>query len=374
MDFSKFRASGDLSDITIIVDAQEYKLHKFPLSAKSDYFWECARAKPGGDELFKVELRDFPGGKDVFEQVADFCYNMSLNLSKKNVVLVRCAAEYLKMSGQGNLKDLSSKFLKDAISSAKRNRSTSTIISMLMNCNDIGNLAQDAGVVDFCLEAFVECWMKPGVKPSTIGSGRMFSRVNTRSKERASAFTRIQAQISQATTVKLDESVITCLLALRADWFARLITKARTNGISSEELGELAVRYITAALDKEGNREVDESSKDPLKDQEHANICATANDDEKDVDTNNLPASDETSDVKHREVTEEEISPTKSRVQFDIGTILDSIISVLPPEAFNIPSVTLEWLIKVRQIHYPLSPPPPRLSLSLSLSPVYLNL
>jgi hypothetical protein len=31
MDFSKFRTTGDLSDITVIVEGEEFKLHKFPL-------------------------------------------------------------------------------------------------------------------------------------------------------------------------------------------------------------------------------------------------------------------------------------------------------------------------------------------------------
>ena len=43
MDFSKFRASGDLSDLVVVVEGQEFQLHRFPLYAKSDYFCGLAR-------------------------------------------------------------------------------------------------------------------------------------------------------------------------------------------------------------------------------------------------------------------------------------------------------------------------------------------
>jgi hypothetical protein len=43
MDFSKFRESGDLSDIVVVVEGKENHLHRFPLYAKCDYL--CSQAK-----------------------------------------------------------------------------------------------------------------------------------------------------------------------------------------------------------------------------------------------------------------------------------------------------------------------------------------
>lgn len=59
----------------------------------------------------RVELSDFPGGQAVFSQVADFCYNMALDVGRHNVVQLRSAAQKLRMFGPGNLADIADKCL-----------------------------------------------------------------------------------------------------------------------------------------------------------------------------------------------------------------------------------------------------------------------
>lgn len=352
-DFSKFRESGDLSDIIVLIDSKEHRLHKFPLYARSDYFCELARTQPHNDaEPFRVELHDFPGGNDTFVQVADFCYNMPLNLSKDNVVAVRCAAEYLKMFGPGNLGDVSNKFLLDSITSAKINRFTSSIISMLMECNQIGDMAEAAGVVDVCLEAFVECWLKPGAKYSTLGSGRTYFKVASQSSEGVSAFTRIGAPSVLQTIDRLDDGAFQSLLALRPEWFAKLLTKARARGISYDELANLAVKYISSVLELESNDKEETPSNDDSNNQETLGDNPLIANDEKDIDTNNLIADFEFSAPPGFVV--DHISPASphtgrvSKVKYDPRRVLDTVVLALPEQAFSIPAVTMEWLTKVR--------------------------
>ncbi|CAG5117302.1 unnamed protein product [Candidula unifasciata] len=338
-DFSKFRESGDLSDISVFVGSKEHRLHKFPLYARSDYFCELARTQPHSDtEPFKVELHDFPGGNDTFVQVADFCYNMPLNLNKKNVVAVRCAAEYLKMYGPGNLKEVSSKFLIDTITSAKINRFTSLIVSMLMECNEVGDVAETAGIVDLCLDAFVECWLKPAVKYSTLGIGRSFF-IASQNSDAISGFTRTRtANVIQAID-KLDDGTVRSLLAIRPEWFAKLLMKARVRGISSDELGNLAVKYISSALEEK------------RKDEEiPSNNALNNQDDEKDIDTNNSTA--DTESLASHDFDDNETPPvsqntrTVLKVKYDPKRVLDTVILALPDQAFSIPAVTMEWLTK----------------------------
>ena len=124
MDFSAFLASGELSDVTVSVDGRDFPLHKFPLFIKSEFFRALARrtapsaAGPsdsavgpvlsgGADAVAgnttRISLSDFPGGTETFRLVADYCYNVKVEVNPTNVCEVRCAAEFLQMNGSGNL-------------------------------------------------------------------------------------------------------------------------------------------------------------------------------------------------------------------------------------------------------------------------------
>ena len=61
MDISKYRDNTELSDICVIIEDQEFNLHKFPLSINCEYFKnECKNQS-------KVTIKQFPGGKRNFE-------------------------------------------------------------------------------------------------------------------------------------------------------------------------------------------------------------------------------------------------------------------------------------------------------------------
>ena len=98
MDFSKFLSTGELSDVVVVVNEKEFKLHKFPLYIKSDFFRTQARS-----DNDRIELVDFPGGPDTFQAVAEYCYNVHVDVSTDNVIRLRCAAEFLQMMGDDNL-------------------------------------------------------------------------------------------------------------------------------------------------------------------------------------------------------------------------------------------------------------------------------
>ena len=340
MDFSKFRGSGDLSDITVTIQGREHKLHKFPFYARSDYFCELGRSKPEKDlEHIKVELQDFPGGNATFEQVADFCYNMPLEISKENVIALRCAAEYLKMFGPGNLTDRADKYLSSTVASAIMVKATSAIVTLLAHCNAVGDTAQEVGLVDILSDAFVDCWRKSSSLTNTANKGAVHGKSPLPSGGITSAFTRVSATIVQRAPDKLDEVTIDCLTSLRADWVATILSKARALGVSNESLGGLAVRYITCALEPKDKKSiVDEKEADA----EPTEETVTA-------------LTDKTSDnnVENRDLTSNEASSTQDTTltpcieETDMGYVLDKIVLALPEQAFSIPSVTMDWLTKV---------------------------
>ena len=77
MDYEKFRRSGELSDITVIVDKIEYKLHKFPLFTKSGYF---KKAIESTSAPYVIRLdNNFPGGAEIFSQLADYLYSIPIS-------------------------------------------------------------------------------------------------------------------------------------------------------------------------------------------------------------------------------------------------------------------------------------------------------
>ncbi|XP_061171544.1 uncharacterized protein LOC133181031 [Saccostrea echinata] len=285
MDFSKFRQSGDLSDLTVTVDEQVFKLHKFPLYAKSEYFCKLAHSA----DVKKVELVGFPGGPEIFSIVADFCYNMKIDLTKNNIVQVRCAAEFLQMKGEGNLIDMAEKFFNDTITSTKMSRSTSCIASLLLYASAVGELANVSGIVNVCCEALIECWLKP---PTKFNSP-----------------TNILKQSSE----RREDKTIIALLSLPLDWFMKLVIGARDRGVQSTLLAELSTSYISVLIDREESDEKGvqntESGEGPAK------------------------------------------SPRgKSPKKIEISKALDNIITVLPEESLYSDVITIDWLTKVIRV------------------------
>ncbi|CAL9096790.1 unnamed protein product [Musa textilis] len=104
------------SDIIVQVGDDTFRLHKFMLVANSGYIrrkvMESERANLGS-----IDLSDVPGGAEVFEKAAKFCYGVNFEISVHNVAALRCAAEYLQMTedySRGNLAERAEEFINQA--------------------------------------------------------------------------------------------------------------------------------------------------------------------------------------------------------------------------------------------------------------------
>ena len=87
MNFEQFRRTGELSDITVIVDKTEFKLHTFPLFTKSRYFKNAVASSAATTVPYVVRLdNNFPGGAQVFDQLADYFYSLP---SRRRTELVK---------------------------------------------------------------------------------------------------------------------------------------------------------------------------------------------------------------------------------------------------------------------------------------------
>ena len=310
MNFSKFRQTGELSDITVVVDGTEFKLHKFPLYAKSDFF--CALAKSPGSDCHRVELKEFPGGPDAFAVVADFCYNMKVEITKNNVVHIRCAAEVLQMTGSGNLAEVSDKFLLDTVTSAKMSRASAVIAGLLLGCVSTSAVAEKAGILQACCDALVDCWLKPPTKFSAPAVSKKSSGMD-----------------------KKEES-IKHLVSFPLTWFVKLLTLAREKGVQNGLLAEIATKYITAYIEKDDSEDRPSSGLDPKR-----------------ADTSDSKPVSKSSRTLQQDfdlVKDTKAGSKSKKKSSDTGKVLDAILSELPDEAFTEDAVTTDWVTKVLKL------------------------
>jgi hypothetical protein len=146
MDFNAYRDSGEYSDILVKVDSTDFKLHKFPLIVRSDYFRQELRDKQ------ELVLDEFPGGPKIFSIVADHFYNKEINIDCKNIIELRCACEYLKING--NLIQKCETILLDLIYQSKRNHDYKIIVALLSQTNLYRELSKSSGIHEKLLDAF----------------------------------------------------------------------------------------------------------------------------------------------------------------------------------------------------------------------------
>lgn len=119
------------------------------LVAKSNYMRKMVMESKEA-ELTRIDLSNIPGGPEIFEKVANFCYNGDFEITVNNVAALRCAAEYLEMTDQycgNNLAGRTEDFLVQVAFS-----SLSGMILVLKSCEDLLPKAEDLKIVQRCLD------------------------------------------------------------------------------------------------------------------------------------------------------------------------------------------------------------------------------
>ncbi|KAK9279022.1 hypothetical protein L1049_012697 [Liquidambar formosana] len=137
------------TDVVVVVGGVNFSLHKFMLVAKSNYIRKVIMESKEAD-LAKIDLSDIPGGPEIFEKAAKFCYGVNFEITVQNVAPLRCAAEYLQMTDKycdGNLAGRTEDFL-DQVALT----SLSGSIVVLKSCEDLLPMAQDLGIVQRCVD------------------------------------------------------------------------------------------------------------------------------------------------------------------------------------------------------------------------------
>ena len=110
-----------------------------------------------------LQLHDIPGGAKSFELIAKFCYDVKIELNALNVVSLRCAAEYLRMTEDyvgGNLVIHTENFLNEVFGNWKDS------MKALEKCEDVLPQAEELHIVTRCINSLA---MKACADPSLFG-------------------------------------------------------------------------------------------------------------------------------------------------------------------------------------------------------------
>jgi hypothetical protein len=154
MDFEKFRRTGELSDVTVIVDKTEFKLHTFPLFTKSDYFKKAlASSRSSAPYIVRLD-NNFPGGAEVFNQLADYFYSIPITIDHKNIVPLRSAACFIQCDTLATSID---KRFDEILLVARAKYDLGIPLILLEQCTgEYQEWAKQAHIVDKCLKTIIE--------------------------------------------------------------------------------------------------------------------------------------------------------------------------------------------------------------------------
>ncbi|KAI9100153.1 hypothetical protein K1719_024371 [Acacia pycnantha] len=137
------------TDVVVQVGEANFSLHKFMLVAKSSYIRKLIMESEERD-LTRIDLCDIPGGPEIFEKAAKFCYGVNFEINVHNIAALRCAAEYLQMNDNycdNNLTGRTEEFLSQvALNSLSR------AVLVLKSCQQLLPHADELGIVRRCVE------------------------------------------------------------------------------------------------------------------------------------------------------------------------------------------------------------------------------
>ncbi|CAM0945430.1 unnamed protein product [Alopecurus aequalis] len=139
------------TDLQILVGSCLYHLHKFPLLSKCLLLQAlCAESGSGGDGDV-IELAGFPGGAEAFEVCAKFCYGITITVSARNLVPLRCAAAHLGMSEAADRGNLSAKL--DSFLTSCLLRRWKDALAVLHSTRHNAPLCEELGLTSRCVDA-----------------------------------------------------------------------------------------------------------------------------------------------------------------------------------------------------------------------------
>ncbi|KAG2527192.1 hypothetical protein BBO99_00003647 [Phytophthora kernoviae] len=103
-EFTQWASRRELCNLVVLVCGTQFNLHKHPMLFESQKLHRMARenleaadSSSCGGAVPVLELSAFPGGADMFETLAIYCYTGEISFSLANLAVMHCAIEFLEM-------------------------------------------------------------------------------------------------------------------------------------------------------------------------------------------------------------------------------------------------------------------------------------
>ncbi|KAI3747856.1 hypothetical protein L6452_10551 [Arctium lappa] len=247
---TRYIAADLATDMLVNVGNVMFYLHKFPLLSKSARLQKMV-AISSDESTNEVKIDDIPGGPAAFELCAKFCYGMTVTLNAYNVVLARCAAEYLEMHetvDKGNLVYKTEVFLDSSIF-----RTWKDSIIVFQTTKSLLPWSEELKIVNRCLDSIA---MKASMDPSRVEWSYTYNRKKLPSENgnESPLYNGVRKQLMVPKDWWVED-----LCDLPVDLYKKVITTIRSKGkVSDDVLGESLKAYMQRRLKKGGRTSGDD--------------------------------------------------------------------------------------------------------------------
>ncbi|KAJ9540824.1 hypothetical protein OSB04_027330 [Centaurea solstitialis] len=242
---TRYIAADLATDMLVNVGNVKFYLHKFPLLSKSARLQKMV-AGSIDESTNEVELHDIPGGPAAFELCAKFCYGMTVTLNAYNVVLARCAAEYLEMHetvDKGNLVYKTEVFLDSSIF-----RTWKDSIIVFQTTKSLLPWSEELKIVNRCLDSIA---MKASMDPSRVEWSYTYNRKKLPSENgnESPLYNGVRKQLSVPKDWWVED-----LCDLPVDLYKKVVNTIRSKGkVRNDVVVESLKAYMQRRL-KKGSR------------------------------------------------------------------------------------------------------------------------
>ncbi|KAE8975676.1 hypothetical protein PR001_g25635 [Phytophthora rubi] len=122
-EFNEYASRRQFCNLVVLVCGTQFNLHKHPMLLESRKLHRMARqvmdtstadSRHFGGAVPVLELSAFPGGAEMFETLAIYCYTGEISFSLANLAAMNCAIEFLEM--RDGIRQSAKRFLDHQIS------------------------------------------------------------------------------------------------------------------------------------------------------------------------------------------------------------------------------------------------------------------
>nr|BAJ33928.1 unnamed protein product [Eutrema halophilum] len=219
------------SDITIEVNGGNFALHKFPLVSRSGRIRRIV-AEHRDSDISKVELLNLPGGAEIFELAAKFCYGINFEITSSNVAQLFCVSDYLEMTeeySKDNLASRTEEYLESIVC-----KNLEMCVEVLKQSENLLPLADGLNIISRCIDAIAS-------KACAEQIASSFSRLEYSSSGRLHMSR--QAKSSDGGDWWIED-----LSVLRIDFYQRVMNAMKCRGVRPESIGASLVSYAEREL------------------------------------------------------------------------------------------------------------------------------